>query len=190
MMADWRLPQKFEEPFRDALGHAAKRRLGELRALRESMTDEQLEATVSLCGIVAAYVAINTVSRRWPTDSGLHLMAQKTVEGSNPDEVSGVTEENMYLFLSECALGFKTFAGVFAERFDDLDTFYAAPFFLTVNLMASFCPEGKTIWEFLDMIEDAYEKAWLLDLNLLPALMVRARMPQPEQAADASGASS
>lgn len=40
------------------------------------------------------------------------------------------------------------------------------------------------------MIEDAYEKAWLLDLNLLPALMVRARMPQPEQAIDANSSRS
>jgi hypothetical protein len=36
------------------------------------------------------------------------------------------------------------------------------------------------------VIEDAYEKAWLLDLNLLPALMIRARVQQKQQAPDAT----
>ncbi|MBO0804390.1 MAG: hypothetical protein J2P25_15110 [Nocardiopsaceae bacterium] len=189
MNDSWRFPSKFEEPFRDALDHAAKRRTGELRALRERMTSQQIDAAVSLCGLVVAYTAINTVSRRWPTDSGLRLMAKKTVEGGNRDEQSGVTEQNMYLFLSQCALGFKPFAEVFSDVFNDPDEFFAAPFYLTINLLATFLPKDKTIWEFLDVIEDAYEKAWVADLNLLPALMVRARMPQPEGASDGSGGS-
>jgi hypothetical protein len=183
-----RFPKEFEEPFRDALDHAAKRRTAELRVLRERLTAQQVEATVGLCGLAAAYTAINAVGRKWPTDSGLRLMAKKTVEDGNRDEQSGVTEQNMYLFLSECALGFKPFAKVFAGVFEDPDEFFAAPFFLTINLLATFLPEGQTVWEFLDVIEDAYEKAWLLDLNLLPALMVRARMPQPEQTPNARSA--
>lgn len=177
MKSGWRLPKELEEPFREALDHASKRRTAELRALRERMTSAQIDTAVSLCGLVAAYTAVNTVSRRWPTDDGLRLMAEKTVEGGNRDEQSGVTAENMYRFLSECALGFKPFAEVFGGTFQDPDEFFAAPFFLTVNLIATFLPQGSSLGEFLDVIEDAYEKAWLLDLNLLPALMVRARMP-------------
>lgn len=176
-----RITKEFEEPFREALDHASKRRVAELSALRERMTAQQIDATVGLCGLVAAYTAINTVSRRWPTDGGLHLIAEKTVEGENPDKQFGVTEQNVYRFLSQCALGFKPFADVFGDEFEDPETFFAAPFFLTVNLIAAFCPKDMSIGEFLDVIEDAYEKAWLLDLNLLPALMVRARMPQPGQ---------
>lgn len=35
----------------------------------------------------------------------------------------------------------------------------------------------------LDMMGAAYQKAWLADFNLIPVLMVRARAPQPVQAA-------
>ncbi|MBO0804206.1 MAG: hypothetical protein J2P25_14170 [Nocardiopsaceae bacterium] len=189
MDARWRLPREFEEPFRDALDHAAKRRIGELRALLQGLTDQQTDVAVNMCGFVCAYTAINTVSRRWPTDGGLRLMAEKATEGTGRDAPYGVTEQNVYLFLSKCALGFKTYPEVFADAFDDPDVFLSAPFHITVNLLGTFVPKDKTIWEFLDVIEDAYEKAWLLDLNLLPALMVRARMPQPEGVSDASGGS-
>lgn len=181
MQANWRLPEEIEKPFRDGLDHAAKRRVTELRAMLEHLTDEQLAGAVSLCGFVAAYTAINAVSRRWPTDQGLHVLAEKTVAGENPDQQFGVTEQNVYLFVSQCALGFKPYADVFGDVFTDPQEFFAAPFFIAVNVLTAFLPKGKTLWEFLELIESAYEAAWLLDLNLLPALMVRARMPQPEQ---------
>jgi hypothetical protein len=182
MNESWRLPREIEAQFRDALDHAAKRHISELHALLHSMTDrQQIDAAVHLCGLVAAYTAINTVSRRWPTSSGLHLMAEKIAQ-AKVDEPYGVTEQNVYLFLSRCALGSESFADVFGDAFEDADAFIAAPFFLTVDTLATFVPKGQTIWEFLDVIEDAYEKAWLADLSLLPALIVRARMQQEQQA--------
>ncbi|MBO0803824.1 MAG: hypothetical protein J2P25_12220 [Nocardiopsaceae bacterium] len=183
------LPREFEAPFREALDHAAKRQVGDLHALLTGMTEQQLDIALSMCGFVAAYTAINTVNRRWPTDGGLRLMAEKAVKGFEEDAPYGATEENVYLYLSKCALGFQSYADVFGDAFSSLEETLAAPFFITIDLLATFAPKEKTIWEFLDVIEDAYEKAWLLDLNLLPALMVRARMPQPEGASDGSGGS-
>jgi uncharacterized membrane protein len=87
----------------------------------------------------------------------------------------------VYLFTSQCALGFKPYADVFADIFGTPDDLLAAPFFIAVSVLAAYVPKGKTIWEFLEQIETAYEGAWLLDLNVLPALMVRARMPQPSK---------
>lgn len=181
MNPNWRLPKEIEEPFREALGHAAKRRVTELHGMLAELSDEQIAGAVSLCGFICAYTAIDVVERKWPSDAGLRRMAQKTVSGENPDEQYGVTEQNVYLFLSQCALGFKPYAEVLDDLADDPHKLLAAPFFFTVNLLATFCPKGKSIWEFLERIESAYEASWALDLNLLPALMVRARMPQPEQ---------
>lgn len=130
---------------------------------------------------MTAYAAIDVVSRRWPTDDGLRLIAKKAVAGENPDANFGVTEENVYLFLSEVALGFKPYEDVFGRIFEDPHELLAAPFFFTINVLVRSLPEGTSFGGFLNMIEDAYEKAWLLDLNLLPALMIRARMPQPDQ---------
>lgn len=190
MATGWRIPQETEKLFRQALDHAAKRRGSELRSLVEQLPEDQLAAAVGLCAIVTAYTAIDVAERKWPTDVQLQEMAKGTVEGGTSSEEFGVTQRNVHLWLSRCALGFDAYAKVFGDVFGDPVKFLTAPFFLTVNLLATFTPKGQTIWEFLNQIETAYEGAWLLDLNLLPALMVRARMPQPQQAADASGASS
>ncbi|MBO0801652.1 MAG: hypothetical protein J2P25_01050 [Nocardiopsaceae bacterium] len=189
MNESWRLPREYEEPFRDALDHAAKRRIGDLHALLRGLTEQQATAAISLCGYVSAYIAIDVVERRWPTDAAVRRMAQKLAE-VKVDRQYGVTEENVYLYLSKCALGFQSYADVFGDAFGSLEETLAAPFFFATDMLAGFLPKnGQTIWEFLDVIEDAYEKAWLLDLNLLPALMVRARMPQPEGASDGGGGS-
>jgi hypothetical protein len=185
MSESWRIPAGVEETFREALDHAGKGRVSELHAMPGHLSTEQIDGSVGLCGLVAAYTAIDVVERRWPTDAGVRRMAKKTAE-SGRDAQRGVTQENVYRFLSKCALGFKPFAEVFGDSFEDPREFFAAPFFMTVDLLATFTPDGQTIWEFLDVIEDAYEKAWLLDLNLLPALMVRARMQQKPQAPNAT----
>lgn len=125
------------------------------------------------------------VERRWPPDASVRRMAEG-VARAKADAPYGVTEENAYLFLSRCALGFESYGDVFGDAFEDADTFAAAPFFLTIDMLAAFRPKDKSIWEFLDVIEDSYERAGLLDLNLLPALMMRARMPLPEQPPNAS----
>lgn len=180
MNQSWRIPEETEKSFRKALDYASKRRLAELHSTLGQLGEDRLSEAVGLCALMAAYTAIDVVSRRWPTDDGLRMMAGKTAAG-NHDEEFGVTEQNVYLFLSQCALGFQPFAEVFRDAFDDPRKFLAAPFFLTVDLLATFAPKGKTIWEFLERIESAYETALLLDLDLLPALMVRARMPQPDR---------
>lgn len=184
MQPSWRLPEEAEKPFRTALGHAAKRQASELRDMLAQMSDEQLSGAVGLCAIVSAYTAVDVTKRQWPTDAQLDEMAKVTVEGGTSFAEFGVTQENVHLWLAQCALGFKAYADVFGDRFDDSHAFLAAPFYLTVNLLATFVPKGQTIWDFLSTIETAYEDAWMLDLNLLPALMVRARMPQPGQTPD------
>ncbi|MBO0803557.1 MAG: hypothetical protein J2P25_10860 [Nocardiopsaceae bacterium] len=184
MDAEWRLPRKYEKPFRDALNHAGHKRVDELRAMLVEMTDQQVGAAIQLCGLVAAYTVIDVVGRKWPTDKGLRMMAEKTAESAGANAWHGVTTQNLYLFMSKCALGFEDLAEVLGSVFEDSNDLLMAPFFFTIQLLGTFGPTEQSVAEFLDIIEDAYEKAWLLDLNLLPALMVRARMPQPEGASD------
>lgn len=177
----WRLPEEIEKPFRHALATAGKGNAVEVRELLHQMTDEQIAACIRMSGWATAYAAISAVSRRWPTDHGLRVLAQKVVEGGNRDEAHGVTEANVYKYVSEVALQCKPYEDVFEGVFEDPGDLLIAPLFFAVNVLATFHPEDKTIWEFLDQIETAFEAAYLVDLNVLPALMVRARMPQPEQ---------
>jgi hypothetical protein len=187
MHPSWRIPEETEKPFRKALDHASRHEVSEMHSMLEQLTQEQLEGAAGLCGLVSAYTVINAVSRRWPTDTGLRHMAKLITEGENRYEQYGVTEQNIYLWVSQCALGFKSYAEIFGDVFDDGYEFMAAPFFFTFNLLAWFHPKDTSVGDFLNLIETAYETASLLDLNLLPALMVRARMPQPEQAPDTTG---
>lgn len=182
MQPTWRIPEEIEKPFRTALTHATTRNIDELHSLLDSLSKEQLEGSVGLCGLASAYTAIDVTERKWPTDAQVRRMAQGITEGKNPDKQHGVTEQNLYLWLSQCALGSGNYADVFDSIFEDPHQYMAAPFFFTTNLLIRFKPKDKSETEFLSLIEAAYEGAWQLDLNLLPALMVRARMPQAGQA--------
>lgn len=181
MSQSWTIAEEIEKPFREALNHASKRHVTDLHDMLAGLTEAQIAGAIGLCGFVAAYTAIDVVSRKWPSEEGLRLIANRVVTGNEADEQFGVTKENLYLYLSQCALGFKSYSDVFGDVFTDPHELLSAPFFFTINLVAKAVPEGTSVGAFLDQIEDAYEKAWLLDLNLLPALMVRSRMPQPEQ---------
>lgn len=175
-----RIPRNIEKPFREALNHAAHQRVGELRALLASLTGEQVAECVRLCAYVAAYTAIDVVSRRWPNDEGVRQMADGTAKSAGSDAWPGITPENLYLFLSRCGLGFEEYASVFDGVFSDAADLWMAPFFLTIELVAAFGPEELSIPDFLDVAEEAYETAQQVDLSVLPALMLRSRA-QPEQ---------
>lgn len=190
MQQSWKIPEETEKSFRKALDHASTRNVSELHSLLEGLAKEQLEGAAGLCGLASAYTAIDVTERKWPSDAQVRRMAQGVTEGANRDEQYGVTEQNLYLWLSQCALGFKNYADVFDGIFTDPGEFLAAPFFFTTNLIIRFKPKGTSVGDFLNLIEGSYEKALLLDLNLLPALMVRARMPQPGQGGGADAASS
>ncbi|HSZ41770.1 MAG TPA: hypothetical protein VK817_17585 [Trebonia sp.] len=186
MHPNWRIPEENEKPFRDALNHAGLRHVSELHTMLEQMPEEQLAGSIGLCGFVSAYTAIDVVSRRWPTDAGLRQMAQGIAEEGTEYERFGVTEQNVYLWLSQCAIGLNAYTDVFADAFDDPYKFMAAPFFFTANIIARFRPRESDIGDFLDLIETAYEQAFAVDLNLLPALMVRNRLAQKTQEQGAS----
>lgn len=176
----WRIHEEIEKPFRDALDCAAKRKIPELHEMLSQMTDMQMASTIGLSNWVAAYTAIDVVERRWPTDAALRRMAQKVTQGANRDEQYGVTEENVYKYVSQVALQQEPYDEVFEGVFEDPYDFLCAPIFFTVNMLAAFTPKDKSIWEFLEQIETAFEAAFLVDLNVLPALMIRARMPVPD----------
>jgi hypothetical protein len=178
MQPNWRIPAGVEEPFREALGHAFKHRISDLRSTLGQMSEEELEGGVGLCGLVSAYTVIDTVNRTWPTDTAVRHIAQKIAEAESRDAQYGVTEQNLYLWLSKCALGFDAYAEHFDSVFEDAREFLAAPYLFTGHLLARFHPNDETAAEFLNQIERAYEGAGLLDRNLLPALMVQERMAQ------------
>jgi hypothetical protein len=169
-----------ERIFRKALGHAARAELAELIHTEDELNDEQLALCVQLCAFVTAYTAIDVCNRKWPSDASVRGMAEYIANGGEIVKRTGLTTQDTYEYISRVALGFEAFEKVFP----DLEKITRIPFLVGSNILATYRPRGKHWWELLDVIENALERAWVTDLNVLPALMLLARMPAPPAAAD------
>jgi len=159
---------KVEEPTRDMLGHAIRGELQELSTLVQSVGNERFKQVLGLCLRAAAYVAVD-VSGRWPIDADVREIARLTAEGGTAIKLD---EADVYDYLSGSALGFKPLP----EALGDEMAAYTLPLVITGSLLFTFRPEGQDWWDYLDQIWSAYEKAETVDVSVLPALQVRARM--------------
>lgn len=165
-----RISPDVEKPFRKALGHAIRNELEEMRAALLPLTDEQIASCLGLCAIVSGYVAIEVCGRQWPDEDNLRRIAETTTRSAYARE-SGLAAEDSYAYVKRVALGAEALEEVFSPPADAA----ALSFVITGHLLAAFCPTGQDWWEFLNRIEEAFEVAQTADLDLLPALMLRAR---------------
>jgi hypothetical protein len=55
------------------------------------------------------------------------------------------------------------------------------PFYITAHLLISFHPAEGKWWDFLDQIEAMFEISEAADLDLTPAMMLRARRTRLEE---------
>ena len=81
-----------------------------------------------------------------------------------------------------------------ALRGEPLNTVLSPPedaatlsFVITGRLLVAFGPAAQHWWEYLNKIEEAMEVALAADLDLLPALMLRARRATSPGASGAAG---
>ena len=163
---------KIEQPTRKMLGHAIRRELDDMAAVAQAEGTETLMATVPLCLLASAYIAID-VSDRWPTDTDLRKIA---VNASKSATELDISEQEIYEYLSRVALGQEKLDDVFA-----VEALATIPLYATANLLLTFAPRGKHWWEYLDQIWDAAEAAERTSLTVLPALMLRARRQSASQ---------
>jgi hypothetical protein len=165
-----RLSPEIEKPFREALGHAARAETEELESFLKRLTDEQVVEGIALCVFAAGYTAIDVVGREWPSEANLRRMASGTTSGANAQKL-GLREQDVYDFIARVALLFEPINDVFPEP----ERMITLPFYITAHLLVSFGPTGIEWWEFLDKIETMLEVAENADVNLTPAMMLRAR---------------
>jgi len=125
-------------------------------------------AALGLCVSAAAYVAVD-VAGRWPTDADVREIARLVSEGGTEIPLDGA---DVYDYLSGAALVFKPLP----QAIGDAMAAATLPVFITGTLLLVYRPEGKKWWDYLDQIWSAYEKAEALDVSVLPALQVCARM--------------
>jgi hypothetical protein len=165
-----RLSPDIEKPFRDALGHAIRNEIDEMHEGLLRLTDEQIASCLSLCAFTSGYVAIDVCGRQWPDEDNLRRLGEATTKSNNA-RAFGLKAEDSYAYVKRVAL-----------RGEPLDTVLSPPedaatlsFVITGRLLVAFRTADQHWWEYLNKIEEATEAALAADLDLLPALMLRAR---------------
>jgi hypothetical protein len=156
---------KTEQSTRKMLGYAIRHEVDELAALVRAAGNETLLASLPLCLLASAYIAID-VSGRWPADADLKEIAKDAAVSVTR---LNLTEQEIYEYLSRSALGNEKLDDVFS-----VEGLMSIPLFATANLLMTFCPREKEWWEYLDQIWDAVEAAERTSLAVLPALTLRA----------------
>ena len=163
-----RIDPRIEEPTREMLGHAIRGELPALEAQIDTVGDEAYAASISLCMIIAGYIAVD-LAGRWPTEADIRELARHTAASSTDYELR---EQDVYDYLSRGALGFQPIQEVFPDPKQD----YTLPVLITARMLVAFrLGDGHNFWEYLDTVWNAVEAAERTDLSLLPALMLRSR---------------
>lgn len=167
-----RLTPSVEKPFRDALGHAIRNEIDDMEQGLLRLTDEQIAFCLTMCLHVSGYVAIDVCGRRWPDEVDLNQIAEATTKSNNA-RAFGLKAEDSYAYVKRVVLRGEPLDAVLppAEHGATLS------FVVTGHLLLSFHPAEEHWWEYLNRIEDALAAAQAIDLDMLPALMLRARRP-------------
>jgi len=165
-----RLSPNIEKPFRDALGHAIRNEIDDMREGLLRLADEQIASCLNLCAIAAGYVAIDVCGRQWPDEDNLRGIAEATTKSDNA-RAFGLKAADSYAYVKRVALRGEPLNEVLSP-IEDAATL---SFVITGHLLVAFGPADQHWWEYLNKIEEAYEAAQATDLDLLPALMLRSR---------------
>jgi len=173
MTIPWISPN-IEKPFRNVLGHAVRNEIDELHGVLLGLTDRQIINCANLSAFVAGYIAITACGRQWPIDKNLRRIGEGATISSSA-LAFGLKADDVYAYVKRVALGGETADAVFPTAEDPI----TLSFFITGQLLVAFGKVEEHWWDYLTRIEEAYEAAQATDLDLLPALMLRARRPVP-----------
>ena len=166
-----RIDPRAEQPTREMLGHAIRGELPAMETEIRAVGDETYAASITLCMIIAAYIAVD-LAGRWPTEADVREIARHAATTSRHYELR---EQDVYDYLSIGALGF----GSIAEALPDPGADYALPVLITAQMLVAFrLGDGHDLWGYLDTIWSAVEAAESADMSVLPALLIRQKRSQ------------
>lgn len=166
-----RIDARIEKPTRDLLGHAIRGELDEMGRLVHALGDQLYLECIGLCISVAAFIAIDVCRMQWPADADLREIAQHAADTSTDYELDASA---VFAFLSRVVFG----TDKIDEVFPDIAVSTTLPVLATAQILLGFRPRDKHWWEYLDVIEGAYEQAATLNPAILPPLMYLVRNPR------------
>jgi hypothetical protein len=160
---------KVEGQTRTLIGHAVRGELDEMESLLHEIGPKQLTECLTLCLRVSGYVVIDVCGHVWPTDADLGEIARRMAA---VDLDFRLEEADAYAYLSKAALGFLPLFDVFTDK----QKAVIVPILTTAALLASYRPGGRHWWEYLDIIEQALDKAAPLPKEVVPAVLLWSRL--------------
>lgn len=166
-----RIDKAVEGPTRKMLGHAMRGELDALPATAATLGgDMRRQESLELCVLISGYVAVDVCGAQWPTDAAVRKLADDTAAATTAFPLD---PSILYTYLARAALGFEPLDRVFPNRTEE--TF--DPVLMTAALLMTHHPKTTDVWQYLNETEEALEAAVTAKRTLIPAMILRAHMP-------------
>lgn len=167
-----RIDPRVEQTTRDLLDHAMKGELAELPRIVGAINDDRtVQDCLKLCVMIAGYTAIDVCGSEWPNEKSLRKISANTAKAAKSR--FNLDEAEVHAFLDRSALRFEPLRDVFSTQDDAVLT----PFLITASMLVTYGPRDKSVWDYLDEVEEALEASAALKPSILPAMILRAHMP-------------
>lgn len=162
-----RIDPKVEDATRAMLDDVLKDKLDEIPKVAATIGEERFLECLRLCVAIAGYVTVDVVAPGWPTDASLRELAQRAAQARIPVELD---PSQVYDYLRISAVGFRSLDQVFSSDAEKA----VMPIAMTAALVLAFHAKGRSVWEYLDDVEEALEAASSVKPSMLPAMILRA----------------
>lgn len=165
-----RIDPEVEAPTRKMLGHAMRGELDEIPSVLQTIGDQRAREAIGLCVLIAGYTAVDVCGKQWPTPAEVRKIADNMAAAETRFTLDPT---QVYAYLSRSALGFESLDQVFSTPGD----IAMQPILMTASMLVTYGPQEKDVWEFLDEAEEALEATDSIKPSVLPAMILRSRMP-------------
>jgi len=167
-----RIDPKAEQATRQMLGHAMRGELSEIPKIAQSAGDERVfRESISLCLLIAGYIAIDVCGSEWPTTTSLHKIAENVAQAENEFRLDA---NRVYDYLEKAALGFQPLDEVFPTAEEKA----LWPILITASMLLTYSAKDRDQWDYLDDIEEGLEASAAVKPSITPAMILRAHMPK------------
>jgi hypothetical protein len=172
-----RINPKVERALRDAMDkvpHVEEDQIGEPLAI---LTDQERALAVGLAIMITCYVMVDVCGNQWPVESSVRRIARAVATKSSNARRLGLDPEEICAYLSRSVLGPDRLGDVLGGE----PKVTHLPVIVAGEALAVYAPKGMGMWEYLDRIESAIEKASDLDPWMVPMAVISAYQPKPKE---------
>lgn len=164
------IEEKIDRAARDLFEHAIRGELDKIPPVLLSLDDADRLGCLELCVLTAGYVAVDVCGMQWPSEPAVRRIADNLASAKVDVDLDSA---DVYAYLNRVVIGFEKTD----QAFSDPESALLTTILVTGNLLFVFCPDGKTVWEYLNEIEAAIETAASVERYVLPAMIYRSRIP-------------